>query len=92
MRAETSRKRRAILRRLGTLATTDRGELPGVFDDAYVDANGTEQTAPNLECDAADLVEHELAKGSTLTVDGSAYRVRRIEKIDPVTRRVILER
>lgn len=88
---ESDADRLAILQAFGIPVTAERGTLLGIFDAQYVDAAGIDQAAPMLEVRSSDVAALQLRKGSTLTVEAAAYRVRRIEPDGTGMTRLILE-
>lgn len=64
----------------GQLLTTDRGHFWAIFDAAFIEVvDGIESTQPVLTCRSSDVELQALINNSDLTIDGSPFKVRRIE-------------
>jgi hypothetical protein len=89
---ESDNDRLGYLKAFGVNVEAERGTLLGIFDAQYVDANGVDETGPVLECRSSDVKRLELGKGSSLSIDGEVYTVRRPEPDGTGMTRLILGR
>ena len=76
---ESDADRLTYLQAFGVVASTDRGELLGIFDRDYAAADDVEVRVPMLECRTSDVARLKVAKGTPVMIDGSAFTVRRAE-------------
>lgn len=75
---ETDADRLASIKGLGgLLVRADSGEFWAIFDAAYVDALGVDESGPALTARSVDV--QALRKGATVSVDGRDYRIRTLE-------------
>lgn len=62
-------------------ATIEGVDVPGIFDDAYIDPLGIASTEPMFHCRTSDLaaITPAVARDTAATINGTGYTVQNIE-------------
>lgn len=90
---ESEADRRAMLIGLGGKCyPTAAGSLLAIFDNDFMEAGNTETRMPVLTCTTEDAGQVTAdRKGTTVTIEGSVYRIRRHEPDGTGMSRIPLE-
>jgi hypothetical protein len=72
---ETDAGRLLFLQDFGSTVTTPGGDCLGITDTEYVDTHGIDNATEALICRTSDVLAL-MPKGTLITIDGTAYRVR----------------
>lgn len=82
MALETAADRLAFVEIDGVTVTAPGGEFTGLFDNGYASAladPAVEGASPQVMARTSDVDAASVAKGQSLTISGSTYRVHRLE-------------